>query len=263
MDDGTDFFPDLFLNIIAVGDKTGHLGEACAQLAENYDYQVKLRRDFLGSITWPMFQLIAAIFIVGFMIWILGIIGSSTGTTTDILGWGLVGNRGLLIYSLVVGSAIAGIALLIHAIQRGLGWTHAVQRAILRVPMLGPPLETMALARLAWTLHLTLDAGMEITHAVRLSLESARNARYLDQIDQVEASIRSGNSLYDTFLETGAYPPEFLDTMRVGEQSGRVVESMAVLSRQYRERATAAMSTPHHARRLRRLGLGRRHESSL
>jgi type IV pilus assembly protein PilC len=238
-----DYFPPIFRDLVRVGDHTGHLSEAFSQLAEHYDYQVKLRRDFMGAIAWPMLQLTVAIFVVGFLIWILGAIGRSTGTTFDILGWGLTGERGLAIYALCVGTAIALVAVLIRAVQRGLGWTRPVQRVVLRVPGLGPALETMAVARLAWTLHLTLNAGMEIGKAVRLSLESTRNARYLDQIPSVDASIRRGNSLFDTFLETQAFTPDFLDTLRVGEQSGRLVESMGILSRQYRERAASALST--------------------
>lgn len=239
--DTGDFFPGIFRNVVAIGDHTGHLPEACAQLAEHYEYQVKLQRDFLGAIAWPMFQLSVAILVVGFLIWILGIIGGATGTTTDVLGWGLVGNSGLAIYSIIVGTAIGVVAVLVRSVRRGLGWTRGVQKMVLKVPMLGAALETMALARLAWTLHLTLNAGMEIRRAVVLSLESTRNAHYQDQIPQVEDSIRRGNSLFETFSDTHGYPPDFLDSLRVGEQSGRVVESMAVLSRQYRERATAAM----------------------
>lgn len=233
-----DYFPALFRNLVDVGDHTGHLGEACRQLAEHYEHQIRMQRVFLGAIAWPVLQLTAAIFIVGFLIWILGIVGDGK---VDILGWGLVGNSGLAIYCLIVGTIVAVVALGIFALQRGVAWTRPVQRLILRVPVVGKALETLALSRLAWTLHLTLQAGMEIRRAVRLSLETTQNARYLDQIPQVEQSIREGNSLFDTFLETEAYPPEFLDSLRVGEQSGQVVESMAILSRQYRERATAAL----------------------
>ena len=235
-----DYFPEVFRNLVEVGDHTGHLGESCAQLAEHYENQVRLRREFLSAIAWPMLQLAAAICVIGFMIWILGIIGDGQ---TDILGWGLLGTSGLAIYSLIVVTILAAVSLLIFAVRRGVAWTRPVQRLMLRIPVLGKALETLALSRLAWTLHLTLQAGMQIRRAVRLSLLSAQNARYVDQIPQVEQSIRDGNSLYETFLETDGYPAEFLDSLRVGEQSGQVVESMAILSRQYRERAAAALST--------------------
>ena len=50
--------------------------------------------------------------------------------------------------------------------------------------------------------------------------------------------------LFDTrgLLPAGGYPVEFLDTLAVGEQSGKVVESMGRLARQYQERARMAMA---------------------
>lgn len=238
-----DFFPEIFRNLVEVGDKTGHLGESLGQLAEHYDHQLRLRRTFLASIAWPMLQLTIAVLVIGFLIWILGVIGESTGTTFDILGFGLVGNRGLVIYVMFLATVATVIAVIVRGIQRGLVWTQPIQRAVLRIPILGGVVETIALSRLAWTLHLTFNAGMDVRQALRISLESARNARYSDHIPEMEASVRQGNSLFDTFAATGDYPPEFLDTLRVGEQTGKVVESMEHLSRQYRDRAATAMGT--------------------
>ncbi len=238
-----DFFPEIFHNLVEVGDQTGHLGESLGQLAEHYESQIKLRQVFLAAIAWPMLQLTIAIFVVGFLIWILGVIGESTGTTFDVLGFGLVGNRGLVIYVAGLTIIAVAIAVVVQGIRRGVVWTQPIQRAVLRLPFLGKVVEDLALARLAWTLHLTFNAGMEVRRALRISLESTRNARYTDHLPDVESSIRRGNSLLDTFAATGDYPPEFLDTIRVGEQTGKVVESMEHLSRQYRDRAAVALGT--------------------
>ena len=70
---------------------------------------------------------------------------------------------------------------------------------------------------------------------------STQNAFYIDQIPVILAGISAGNSICECFTLAGGYPEEFLDTLTVGEQSGRVVESMGTLARQYQERARAAM----------------------
>src|SRR5688572_25212148 len=69
-----DYFPPLFREMVHVGERTGKLAEVFRQLAEHYDHQLNLRRAFLASITWPMFQLTAAVFVIGVLIWVLGII---------------------------------------------------------------------------------------------------------------------------------------------------------------------------------------------
>ena len=238
-----DFFPTLLREMVEVGEQSGHLDAVLTQLAEHYQDQVNLRRSFLAAIAWPVTQLVLSLLVVGLLIWIMGVLRDVTGSKDlDILGFGLVGNRGLAIY---VGF-LAGVGLVlmlgVRAIGRGVVWTRPIQRLALQLPAIGKPLRTIALSRLAWSMHLTMNAGMDVRRALRLSLRSTRNARYTDQIPAIDAEIAAGNSIHEAFCRAGGYPVEFLDTLAVGEQSGKIVESMALLSRQYREQARAALA---------------------
>src|SRR5690606_17256554 len=76
---------------------------------------------------------------------------------------------------------------------------------------------------------------------LRLSLRSARNVQYSNSSDAVWASIRRGSDLTDALAATGSYPREFLDTIEVGEQSGRLSESLGKLAEQYEQEARAAL----------------------
>jgi type II secretory pathway component PulF len=232
-----DYFPRLFREMVDVGEQTGRLDAVLAQLSDHYQNQIILRRQFWSSITWPLFQLGIAVVVVGLLIWVTGIIG------VDILGFGIVGDRGLEIYGLFLAAVGAALFVLIRAINRGLVWTAPIQRIVLQLPGIGKPLQTVALARLAWSIYVTFDSGMEIRRALRLSLRSTRNARYTDQIPKIVAEVSAGNSVHEAFCRAGGYPVEFLDTLAVGEQSGKIVASMQVLARQYQERARIAMAT--------------------
>jgi len=240
-----EFFPVLFREMVAVGEHTGRLDAIFAQLAEHYQQRLKLRRQFLAAITWPMVELAAAVGVIGFLIWILGVIREMNQNqgNFDPLGLGLYGNRGLAIYLAFVGIVVAIVWLTIHAIGRGLAWTRPIQLAVMKIPMLGKTLETLALARLAWSLDLTIRSGMEIRRALRLSLASTNNAKYTDQINIVDVEIERGNSIHEAFIEAGCFPVDFLDAIAVGEQSGKLDDSMAVLSRQYQEQARFALKT--------------------
>jgi type IV pilus assembly protein PilC len=238
-----DFFPPLVREMVDVGEQTGHLGEIFARLSEHYQAQVQLRRTFLSAISWPMFELVVALAVIGLLIWVMGFLGQKDGAPIDMLGLGLVGNRGLAIYLAMVGGAGLLLAAAIRAASRGALWIAPVQRAVLYVPALGPALQTTALARLAWSLHLTMNAGMELRRLLRLSLRSTRNARYTDAIERIDAGIARGQSIYETFCDAGCFPHAFLDALHTGEHSGRLVESMALLSRQYQDEARAALAT--------------------
>jgi type IV pilus assembly protein PilC len=238
-----DFFPTLFRELIALGEHTGQLDAVLTQLADSYQNQLDMRRSFQSAIIWPVAQLIAAVLVVGFSIWIMGIVQAMSGNKTiDPLGFGLIGNRGLAIYAALVGSVGVLLWLIGRAIARGMVWTRPIQLLVLRIPVIGNALQTLALARMAWSLQVTLDAGMDIRQVLKLSLRSTRNARYIDQIPLMDAEVSAGHSLHETFCLAGGYPPDFLDTLAVGEQSGRLVESMGILARQYQDQAKAALA---------------------
>jgi type IV pilus assembly protein PilC len=91
-------------------------------------------------------------------------------------------------------------------------------------------------------MHVTFGAGMELKEALRLSLRAARNAEYADTADAVWTSIRRGSNLHDALAETASYPRDFLDTVEVGEQSGRLPEALGKLADQYEDEARSAMA---------------------
>ena len=238
------FFPDLFCGLAVVGEETGHQAEVFAQLADHYQMRLDLRRDFLATITWPLVQLVLALCIVGLLIWIMGFIQEITGNREiDPLGFGLVGNAGLAIYLALVAAAALVVGMVIQAFRRGWLWAQPVQRVVLRLPVLGSSLHTLGLARLAWAMHLTMNAGMEIRKALRTSLGSTGNVKLIDTTAAIDAELARGNSIHEAFCRAGGYPHEFLDTLAVAEQSGKLVESLRLLSRQYQERARSALAT--------------------
>ncbi len=239
-----DYFPELLHEIIQVGEHTGHVAEVFKRLAEHYEEQIRLRRSFIASITGPMIQFGLALGIIGIMILVLGAIGKSNNNApVDILGLGLIGEEGFVIYCLIIGGIGAGLFFVYQAMRRGVAWTEPVQRTVLSLPGVGAPLRTIALANMAWTMELTLEAGMEIMKAMQLCLASTHNSFYTYHTPQVINSIRAGNEVHESLEATGAFPFEFVSAVEVGERSGRLPEAMKTLSREYHERARHAVQT--------------------
>ncbi|MGD9645314.1 MAG: type II secretion system F family protein [Pirellulales bacterium] len=238
------FFPPLVHEMVGVGEETGQLPEVLRRLAEHYEAQLKLRRTFLAAIAWPLTQLAAAISIVGFLIWILGIIATSSGgEPLDVVGLGLTGNRGAAIYFGTVAAIGVGGWLLVRALLRSRFWAGPFERLLWAVPVLGSSLRTLALSRLAWSLHLTLDTGMPLKRALPLSLRSTHSHLFAEQSDRVVRDVQRGREISEALADTRAFPADFLDALEVGERSGRLPETMRLLSAQYEEHARRALAT--------------------
>lgn len=236
------YFPKFFRELIKVGEQTGHLPEVCRQLAEHYEHQLRMRRMLLASISWPAIELAMALGVIGLVIWLMGAIPALAKNKTDMLGFGLTGTSGLITYLAILGMIAFGLFLIYRATVRGMLWVAPIQHAIMRVPKLGKALETIALARLAWAMHVTLNSGMELKNALRMSLSSTQNVVYTRHIDSVLAAIGNGDEVHEAFRETGIFPLGFLDAVQVGEESGQLVESMGSISAQYQDEARLAMN---------------------
>ncbi len=236
-----DFFPRLFLEIVRVGEQSGHLPEAFRLLAQYYDEELHRRRTFWMLLAWPLFEFTLAVLVIGFLIWIMGNISARAGMTIDPLGFGLLGNRGLAIYALIVATCIGTVILLIWAVRRGMFWTQPVQYLVDALPVLGEVYRTLALARMAWALSIVMRSSLDVRSAVDLALQAANHVRFMAMRPRVWRSLQAGKSLYRTFAETEVFPQDWLDVLRVGEESGKLDEALDHLSRVYADRAAQAM----------------------
>ena len=236
------YFPELFRELVQVGEQTGYLDRVFLQLADHYDHQLKIRRMFLAAISLPILYLAAAIGVIGILILALGWIGNMTGRPIDILGWGLVGPRGFTIYISFVAAAGLLVFLVARAAARGDLWIAPLQWAALKLPVLGKALQTLALSRMAWTLSLTTNTELDVRRALELGQKSTHNIYYTCHLASVDQTLLDGNEIHVALRRTGAYPDEFTDVVETGEMSGRLSESMTTLSRQYLERAYAALA---------------------
>src|SRR5262249_38423332 len=117
-----------------------------------------------------------------------------------------------------------------------------VERLIFKIPVLGNSLETLALARLAWSMQLTLNTGMDLLQALPLSIKSMRYALYTDHAEEVVQGVRKGIPIHEALEATEVFPRDFVDSLEVGEQSGRLPESLEILSKQYQEQAQRALA---------------------
>jgi len=240
-----DFFPPLFRSMIEVGETSGRLGHTYRRLAEHYDKTLAAKRAFLGRLAWPMFQLALALFVIGLLIWVMGlsmINKSAANPQVDMLGFGLIGTPGLIKYVNFLILIAIGALLVLEAARRGALWTRTLQRKVLAIPVIGGALKTLALARFTWALQLVLDTSMDLRRALPLALEASGNDYFAQHGPGVAQRIEQGLDIHTALMATGAFPVELLDQIAVGEESGQLVETMARQSIEYQEKAGLAIS---------------------
>ncbi|MEM1068537.1 MAG: type II secretion system F family protein [Planctomycetota bacterium] len=236
------FFPPLMTSMVRVGEATGRMERTLLTLSEHYRHQMESRRLFIRSIAWPMLQLVAAVGILSLLIYLMGILTpASGGQMTDILGFGLRGGKGVLIFWLYVGSFAGLITLAILGYKRNVGGVQNLIPLVYAIPKAGDAIQTITIARFAWTLALALDAGLDPIRSIRLALDSTDSDYYRAAADDAEKSISGGASLAGAIEATKLFPPDFIGRIEISEFSGTDAESMEYLAKEYDERAKTAI----------------------
>lgn len=239
------YFPELMTDMVSVGEQAGALPEVLDGLAAHYENIVRLRRMLIGLITFPALQLVAAILVVALVIFILGIVGASAAPgqkPNDILGLGLMGTSGALIWlALTFGSifAVIGGYYLIATVFRQQRFLDGM---LMKIPVLGSCMRSFAIARFSWALALTQQTGMPIARSLELSFRATGNGAFVGASPSVCDSVLNGSELSQALDEARLFPEEYLSLVQVAEASGTVPETLQRLSPQFEDQARRSLS---------------------
>ena len=228
-------FPPLVVGMTEVGEKTGHEPEIFRELSRVLDRRVRTARSLRASLAWPAFQLGIAILVVGLLVFLAGVLRDAEGHPIDLLGFGLVGTSGVVIYALVV--AAVGTGLWLGLGQALVSWqSHGIVRRVLsRVPVLGAAARAAEAAGWSRAAGLAAGAGLDAGQLVNLA-SSVAPGLAVDR-DRLVAGLRGGQTLAEALRETGRFPAALCEGVAVGETSGTTAEVLGRLADEFDDEA--------------------------
>ncbi|MCA9059454.1 MAG: type II secretion system F family protein [Planctomycetaceae bacterium] len=235
-------FPALFRDLLHVGEETGHLPEVFLALARYYETRVKQQKEFRNSMIWPMFNLTAAIGIVTFLIWILGILPAPGGKPFDVLGLGLTGTSGAIIWLVGWGCFVGSVIFLWKTLSRNVAGQAMLHPLLLGIPGLGGCMRAFAIARFSWCFALTQKAGMSIRPSLQCSLKATGNGAFSMSEPVIWSALKQGESFADSLAVSRLFPARYLQIVETAEESGTVPEQLDRLSHQFEDDAVRALT---------------------
>ena len=122
----------------------------------------------------------------------------------------------------------------------------AIDRAILRAPLLGRLLRDLHAARMARTLAIMVNSGLPLMEGLMIAARTVDNHALRLATDSMVTAIREGGSLGAAMKRAGVFPPTLLYMASSGENSGRLAPMLEraadYLEREFESFTTAAMS---------------------
>ncbi|QMU98601.1 type II secretion system F family protein [Microbacterium esteraromaticum] len=238
-------FPPLMVSIIRVGESGGFLGKALSSVAENYQKQADLQAKIRSATTYPIVVLIIAMLgvlaMVTFIVPVFKNMFEGLGSELPLPTQILVSISENMLWILPLLAVIVIVSWAWWARNR---YTDAYRKVVdpikLRMPIFGPLVTKMAVARFSRNLSMMLDAGVPIIQALAIVGQASNNWKIEQTVREIQESIRGGRSFASPLAKAEVFPPMVAQMVAVGEESGTLAEMLGSIADFYEDEVETA-----------------------
>ncbi|MBM3334872.1 type II secretion system F family protein [Candidatus Sumerlaeota bacterium] len=142
-------------------------------------------------------------------------------------------------YLMILG--IAGLIAGAWAMKRTPQGERAYDRLKLKLPVFGPLLLKVAVARFSRTLSVLVRAGVNILSALDIVANTSGNSLIRDAVLKTRASIQSGETLAKPLIDAGVFPPMVTRMVDVGERTGALETMLSKVADFYEDQVDATV----------------------
>lgn len=218
-------FNPLFVSMISVGENTGQLDQAFRQLAGYLEMERETRKRIKQATRYPLFVLIAmsvALAVINLLV--IPAFSKVFAQFHAELPWPtrvLIGfSEFMQDWWWLLGMGIAGsIVAFVRWIATDAG-ALVWDRYKLKLPIVGPIFERIALARFTRTFAMMYRAGLPLLQTLGINSHTVGNRHIGSAITAMRAGVERGEALTRGAAASGLFTPLVLQMMAVGEETG-------------------------------------------
>jgi len=231
-------FPELYVQIVKSGEKTGKLDKILLKLAKDMEKTYELNSKIRGAMIYPIFiTSILILMVIGVLIFIIpqlaGIFEESAVElplpTKLLLALSNFVVHFWWILLIIIILSIVGMRFVL-ASEGGILFFDKMK---LRIPVFGKLLEKIYLARFSRTLSTLTSAGLPILDTFDTIKNVIGNRVYRNEIITVRAKIETGATIGNALSESVHFPSMVIQMVSVGEQTGNLPYILNNLARFY------------------------------
>ena len=220
------YFDELYVNLVESGESAGVLDQVLENIATYKERIESIKGKIKKALFYPATVIAVAILVTAilliFVIPQFESIFQSFGADLPAFTRLIVNlsesmqSYGWIYLILIVGGIMGIIALK----KRSRAFAHFLDRASLKIPVIGAVLEKAALSRFARTLATTFAAGVPLVDALKTVAGATGNIVYSDATLQIRDDVATGHQMQLAMQQTGLFPPMVIQMTAIGEEAG-------------------------------------------
>ncbi|MCU7554692.1 type II secretion system F family protein [Alteromonas sp. ASW11-19] len=234
----SEIFGHMFVSVVHVGENTGRLDEAFAQLAEYLEREQETRKQIKAATRYPIFVVVAIS--IAFVIMNIFVIPKFStmfakfDAELPLVTRALIGMSDFMINFWWLILIVLGLGLFaLHRYINSTAGRYKWDKNKLKLPVVGSIFRRSLLGRYCRSFAMMLRGGVPLTTALNLTADAVDNAYMADKITTMRKSIEKGESLARVSASSGLFTPMVMQMIRVGEETGQVDELLKEASEFY------------------------------
>lgn len=241
-----DLYPELLINMIEAGEKTGKLDEVLEKMSIHYTKEVKINSQIKGAMIYPIILLVMVVFAVVALLYFVvpsfKSIFDSSGTELPLPTRMVLGaSNWLQSYWYILLAIVVGGGFAFNRYSKTETGRYQIDSLKLSLPLLRGPMQKIVTARFSSTLATLTSAGIPLVDALEAAASTTNNARVMDKVADVSEGIQQGMRLTDMIQRTEIFPLMMLSMVKIGEESGSLETMLIKTSDYYEEELEAAI----------------------
>jgi type IV pilus assembly protein PilC len=240
-------FDPLYTNMIAAGEAGGILDTILKRLATYIEKAVKLKGQVQSAMIYPIAVVVIATAVVGVILWkvipTFANLFAGLGAELPLPTRFVIAASNLLVRFMPF--IVVSIVALAYAFKRYYATDngrHVVDAAVLKLPILGPIMRKIAVARFCRTMSTLLASGVPILDGLEITARTAGNAIIEDAILLTRKSIERGDTISAPLKQTGVFPGMVVQMIGVGEATGALDTMLSKIADFYEEEVDTAVA---------------------
>ncbi len=239
-------FDDLYVNLVAAGEVGGVLDTVLQRLASYIEKAEKLRSKIKGAMIYPAVVVAIAIVVLSiiliFVIPVFEDMFKSVGSALPLPTQFVVNLSRFVksnVHYLIGACILLGVAFRFY--RNSEGGRKRTDALLLKLPVFGPLLKKVAVARFTRTLSTMISSGVPILDALEIVAKTSGNVILEEVIFEVRASIAEGQTIAEPLSETGIFPAMVVQMISVGEATGALDTMLEKIADFYDDEVDAAV----------------------
>lgn len=225
-------FDEVFVGLVSTGEKTGDLSESFTHLAEHMKWTNDIRRKVKTAIRYPigLFVLLMIVISVLMMFVVPKLVDFILSQGFEIP----LHTRALIVTSnffsnywymvLIVPPVLIIVGRILYRVSEG--FAYKVDAFLLRMPVIGPTIRKIDMARFTHFFAVMFRSGVDILQALDSATKVVGNRVLKDSIVTLRRSVAGGHSLTDSLRISSQFPSLVVRMFKVGEDSGNMNDAL-------------------------------------